>query len=84
MSIRDALHAIASDLDVPVAGIIPVSLAPGREPYNLDVLRARIASSLPEARHAQLARTHAAREGIDWFKEAERLVNAGRSLLSSG
>ena len=83
-SIRDAVHAIANDLDVPVTAIIPVSLAPGREPYNLDVLRARIASSLPEARHAQLARAHSAREGIDWFKEASRLVNAGRSLLSSG
>lgn len=84
VSIRDALHAIARDLDVPVTGIIPVSLAPGREPYNLDVVRARIASSLPEGRHAQLARAHAARDGIDWFKEAARLVNAGRTLLSSG
>jgi hypothetical protein len=82
-AIRDAVEAIAAELALSPASVVPVSLAPGRDPYNLDALRARIAASLPEARYAQLARVHAALVTTDWRKELERVVRAGRALFGA-
>jgi hypothetical protein len=81
-AIRDAVQAIAQDLDLPPDGIIPVCLAATCDAYNLDVLRARIAASLPEARYAQLARAHAAPGQRSWWREMSRAVQAGRALLA--
>src|SRR3984893_10874522 len=55
-AIREAVQAIAMDLGLRAGSIVPVSLRPDREPYDLDTLRARIVASLPEAPYAQLSR----------------------------
>jgi predicted GTPase len=83
-AIRDAVQAIAQDLDLAPESIVPVCLAPTCDAYNLDVLRARIAASLPEARYAQLARAHASSGARNWWREIERVMQAGRTLLSTG
>lgn len=82
-AIRDAVEAIAAELALNPGSIVPVSLAPGRDLYNVDALRARIAASLPEARHAQLSRSHAAPVASDWRTELARIVRAGRVLLGA-
>ncbi len=80
-AIRDAVEAIAHDLDIDAAGIVPVGLGTGRAAYNLDALRARIAACRPEARYAQLARAHAAGDEGGWRAEIDRLRKAGRTLF---
>lgn len=80
-AIRAAIEAIAADLEISPGSIVPVSLRPDREPYNLDALRTRIADALPEARYAQLARAHAAAGKISWWKELDRLMLASRTLF---
>ncbi len=82
-AIRNAVEAIAADLGIEAASIVPVSLAKDRDPYNLDALRARIAISLPEARYAQLARSHATLGERGWWRELDRAVRAGRTLLAA-
>jgi predicted GTPase len=81
-AIRDAVQAIAHDLDLTPDSIVPVCLAPTCDAYNLDALRARIAAALPEARYAQLARAHAAPGDRSWWKEMGRVMQAGRMLLA--
>lgn len=80
-AIREAVTSTAEELGLSAASIVPVSLAPGREPYNLDALHARIAASLPEARHAQIARAYATPVALEWRREFDRVVKAGRALF---
>lgn len=82
-AMREAVEAIAADLDVSAGSIVPISLRPDREAYNLDTLRARIAASLPEARYAQLARAHATPGNASWWKELNRLFLFGRTLYDA-
>ena len=81
-AIRQAVEAVASELVLDRGMIVPVSLAPGRAPYNIDALRVRIAAILPAARYAQLARTHAAPLERGWWKELGRAIEAGRTLFT--
>jgi predicted GTPase len=80
-SIRDAMDAIALDLGIPIAGVVPVSLAPDREAYNIDALRLRIGESLPAARYAQLSRTYARDARGGWWREAARLYHDVRTII---
>lgn len=82
-AMREAVEAIAADLDVSAGSIVPISLRPDREAYNLDRLRARIADSLPEARYAQLARAYATPDNASWWKELNRLFLFGRTLYDA-
>ena len=41
---------------LPADAIVPVAMPPGRAPYNIDALWARIASELDEAKLVQLDR----------------------------
>ena len=63
-SIRAAMDAAARALDLPVDAIVPVAMPPGREPYNLDALWARIAVELDEAKLVQLDRLRVGQEGV--------------------
>jgi predicted GTPase len=54
--LRDLIEAAAADLDLPAADIVPVSVAAGRQPYNVAQLFERIAEHVPEAQRAQLLR----------------------------
>jgi hypothetical protein len=81
-SIRDAMDAIAQDLGMPIGRVVPVSLAPDREAYNVDALRVRIGESLPAARHAQLSRTYARDARGGWWREAGRLYHGVRTIIT--
>ena len=81
-SIRAAAEAIAADLGVAVGDVVPVSLAPERAPYNVDVLWSRIAGLLPEAKRAQLLRSLAEIKGSwSWRKVWRQARNAGRTVV---
>jgi hypothetical protein len=55
-SIRAATERVAETLDLPLVDIVPLSVASGRVPYNVDHLSQRIAARVPEAQRAQLLR----------------------------
>ena len=54
--IGEAVAAAARGLDVAPDDVVPVSVAAGREPYNVEKLTERIAACVPEAQRAQLLR----------------------------
>jgi len=71
------------DLGLSAGSIVPVSLRPDSDTYNLDALRARIVACLPEARYAQLSRAGIAAGKASWRKEVGRLLLAGRTLFGA-
>ena len=80
-SIRAALDAAARALDLPVDAIVPVAMPPGREPYNLDALWARIAVELDEAKLVQLDRLRVGQQGLSLRELADQLGRAGRTIV---
>lgn len=52
----EMVRIVAEGLGVPKNDVVPVSLAPGRAPFNIEQLSMRIAARVPEARQAQLLR----------------------------
>jgi predicted GTPase len=80
-AIRAALDAAARALDLPVDVIVPVAMPPGREPYNIDALWARIASELDEAKLVQLDRLRVGQRGLSLREVAGQLGHAGRTII---
>jgi predicted GTPase len=80
-SIRAAVEAVARALAVPAEAVVPVAMPPGREPYNLDALWARIGLALDEAKLVQLDRLRLAQSGLSLREFAAQLGNAGRVIL---
>lgn len=79
VSIRAAVDAVADDLGISPEDVVPVALA--AEAYNVDVLWARIHSSLPDARSAQLVRTlRDAKSRWDWQRVMNQAISGGRVL----
>jgi hypothetical protein len=54
---------------------------PGREPYNIDALWARIAVELDEARLVQLDRLRVGRQRLGLRELADQLGHAGRFII---
>jgi predicted GTPase len=82
-AIRAAMDAAASALELPRDAIVPVAMPPGREPYNLDALWARIAVELDEAKLVQLDRLRVGQEGVSLRDLANQLGHAGRVIIKS-
>jgi predicted GTPase len=80
-SIRAALDAAAHVLDLPMDAMVPVAMPPGREPYNLDALWARIAVELDEAKLVQLDRLRVGQQGLSLRELADQLGHAGRTII---
>ncbi len=78
-SIRAAMDAAARIL--PVDAIVPVAMPPGREPYNLDALWARIAVELPEAKRVQIDRIRVGQEGVSLSELVNQLGHASLSII---
>jgi hypothetical protein len=55
-AVVDMLRVVAEGLGVPKNDVVPVSIPADRPPYNIDLLSARIAARVPEARQVQLLR----------------------------
>jgi uncharacterized protein len=81
-AIRAAIDAVAIALDLPPDAIVPVAIPPGREPYNLDALWARIAVDLDEAKLVQLDRLRVGQRGLALRELADQLGRAGRFIVS--
>ncbi|QGU31575.1 GTPase family protein [Thermochromatium tepidum] len=83
MSIQAAVAALASDLEVPVANVIPVCLAEGRI-YNVeDTLWTALLGQLDRVQRARLLRCQAVRRRDEnWTLLRRQLANAGRFLLA--
>ena len=80
-AIRAAMDAAARALDLPADVIVPVAMPPGREPYNLDALWARIAGELDEAKLVQLDRLRVGQQGLSLRELASQLGHAGRTII---
>jgi predicted GTPase len=80
-AIRAAMEAAARTLDLPADAIVPVAMPPGREPYNLDALWARIAGELDEAKLVQLDRLRVGQQGLSLRELAAQLGQAGRTIV---
>jgi uncharacterized protein len=80
-SIRAAMDAVARALDLPVDTIVPVAVAPDREPYNLDALWARIALELDEAKFVQLDRLRVGQRAFSLRELPQQLGDAGRLII---
>ncbi len=75
---RAALESIAHDLGVAVETIVPVRLDTS-EPYNLEMLRMRLAELFDEAKRARWIRIQrTAPERGDWRRALKQLTGAGR------
>ena len=82
-AIRAALDAVARALDLPAGAIVPVAVPPGREPYNLDALWARIALELDEAKLVQLDRLRVGGRQVSPRELADQLGRAGRMIVKA-
>jgi predicted GTPase len=80
-AMRAAVNAAARALDLQVDMVVPVAMPPGREPYNLDALWARIAVELDEARLVQLDRLRVGQQGLNLHELADQLGHAGRTII---
>lgn len=83
MSIQAAVTALATDLDVPIASVIPVCLAEGRV-YNVeDTLWAALLDQMDRAQRARLLRCQDERRREEnWMLLRRQLANAGRFLMA--
>ena len=80
-AIRAAMDAVARALDVMADATVPVAMPPGREPYNLDALWARIAVELDEAKLVQLDRLRIGQKRLDLREVVDQLGHAGRLII---
>ncbi len=80
-AIRAAMEAVARALDVMADATVPVAMPPGREPYNLDALWARIAVELDEAKLVQLDRLRIGQKRLDLREVVDQLGHAGRLII---
>jgi uncharacterized protein len=84
-SIRQALEAIAEDLGVSDAEVVPVAIPSVSNSYNIDVLQVRILDVAAHAISAQISRlaTKASQSRPRWGTIWKQALNAGRIIGSS-
>ncbi len=80
-AIRAAVNAVAGALALRADAIVPVAMPPGREPYNLDTLWARIAVELDEAKLAQLDRLRVGGQRLSLRELADQFGHIGRTIV---
>jgi len=80
-AIRASMESAARTLDMPIDAVVPVAIPPGRPPYNLDALWARIALELDEAKLAQLDRLRVSHQSLQLRELAAQLGRAGRTII---
>jgi predicted GTPase len=80
-TIRAAMDAVATALDVPIDSVIPVAAPPGAAPYNHDALWGAIGRNLDQARLRQIERLRTARDGFSVAELAAQVGRVGRNLV---
>lgn len=83
--IREAMDAVAADLQVPIDEVIPVCLAPDRA-YNVEeALIPALLEALPEAQRSRYLRSlREHRDDAYWNQLWQQSKNAGRIALQMG
>ncbi len=83
-TIRAAMDAVARELAIATAQIVPVRADAEHTAYNIDALWASIAAALPEAKKSRLQRClEGASEDWSWTGVLSQAANAGR-IISRG
>jgi predicted GTPase len=84
-SIADATAAVAGDLGFETDDAIPVCLIDPPGLYNIDLVWAKIAEQIPEAKRARLVRIMAAARdgGINWRRVLGQAAGAGRLIAGA-
>jgi predicted GTPase len=82
-SIRAAIDAAATALALPVETVVPIAMPPGRDPYNIDTLWARIAVEIDQAKLVQLDRLRLGGRKLNLRELAGQLGHAGRFVLET-
>ena len=80
-AIRAAVDAVARALNLPAEAVLPLALPPGRAPYNVDALWARIAALLDEAKLAQLDRLRVGRQELSLRELVQAFGRAGGAVI---
>jgi predicted GTPase len=80
-AIRAAMDSVARILDLPIDAIVPVAMAPGLAPYNLDALWGRIALAIDEAKLVQLDRLRFTEPSFRLRELPQQLGDAGRLII---
>ena len=80
-AVVEVVRVVAEGLGMPKNDVVPVSLAPGRAPYNIEQLAGRIAARVPEARQAQLLRLM--EDAAPRWSVRRLLGQAGNAALSA-
>jgi predicted GTPase len=81
-SIAAALETVAGALGVGLGDSVPMAVPQGGEPYNMDLLWARITECLPEAQQTRLNRLLTERQGSwDWRRVLSQAKQGGRMLV---
>lgn len=85
IAIREALEAIASDLQVPLDAVVPVRLDPPAAVYNIDLLWALLIQRFERARRGRALRISQATPQRQWKRVLQQAARAGlgvsRNLL---
>lgn len=81
-TIREAVQAVAEDLNLEDADVFPVAVAGSLEAYNVDALVAEMIEVVPEARRAQITRFLASggKAPLRWRQVWSQTLNAGKVL----
>lgn len=80
-TIRAAMDLVAATLSIATSTIVPIAVPPGREPYNVDALWARIAIEIDEAKLVQLDRVRLGQQRLSLRETANQFANVGRIIL---
>jgi uncharacterized protein len=80
-AIQEALGAAAADLAIPPDEIVPARLQPLESAYNLDLVRALLASRFEAAQRGRALRILLSASQQDWKRILKQARGAGRILL---
>lgn len=76
-NIRDALEAIATDLEVPLDSVVPMRLDARGTHYNMDLLWAKLLQQFDDARRSRILRVSATLSRRDWRRVLRQARRAG-------
>jgi uncharacterized protein len=80
-TIRHALDAVAADLAMPPADIVPARLQPLESAYNVELIWALLASRFEAAKRGRALRLLGATPKRDWKRVLRQAGGAGKVLL---
>ncbi|WP_435105490.1 GTPase family protein [Arhodomonas sp. AD133] len=80
-AIREALEAIADDLNVPLESVVPMRLDPPSRVYNIELLWALLAQRFEAAQRGRVLRISRSLPRRDWRTVLEQAGRAGLGIV---